>query len=255
MTAPVGTSPSSSSDIPLRIISGIFWAIIGIAIVLALAIVLLSSNVFLAISNYLQIIAAIAGAIAFVYAYYRYGRPDCLLYAAGAFGLWGASNSAWYVNTILGRRNEVFPGLIDIGIIASILILTVAYQHAFPRKRVAGKILLGILAFAFIVPLAILITTGISLPTLMTFLYFFACGSLLIIGLIHSLGEYPPILPGTLLFAIAFMIYPIRETFFLVNPFLNVIGVFVFSGLSLIVIGLIPACKKIASMASTVNIP
>ncbi|MCX6697019.1 MAG: hypothetical protein NTV84_05560, partial [Methanoregula sp.] len=108
----------------------------------------------------------------------------------------------------------------------------------------------GILAFTLIVPLAILITRGISLPTLMTSLYFFACGSLLIIGLIHSLGEYPLILTGTLLFSIAFMIYPIRETFFLTNPYLNVIGVFVFSGLSLIVLGLITACKKIASTAA-----
>jgi len=51
------------------------------------------------------------------------------------------------------------------------------------------------------------------------------------------------------------MIYPLRETFFLANPFLNVIGVVVFSGLSLIVLGLIPACKKIASMALPATLP
>ena len=75
----------------------------------------------------------------------------------------------------------------------------------------------------------------------MTFLYFIACGSLILIGLIHSLSDYPAILAGTLLFAIAFMVYPVRETFFLVNPYLNLIGVFVIAGFALIALGLVPA--------------
>jgi len=235
---------TSSQDTLLRIITGIFYAILGISIVLALAIVFLSSGAFLAVSNYLQIITAIAGALVFMYLYYRYGLQDYLLYAAGAFGLWGASNIAWYVNIILGLRNEVFPGLIDIGMIASIFLLSIAYQHAFPRKKVAGKILLSILAVTIVVPVAIIITHGFTLQTAMTFLYFFACGSLLIIGLIHSLGEYPFILTGTFLFAVAFMIYPVRETFFLANPYLNLIGVMVFAGFSLIVLGFVSVSRK-----------
>ena len=143
------TEPHQTSEIPvdtpIKVISWIFSAILGVAIALALGIILLPSGVFLAISNYLQVLTAFAGAVVFLFAYYRYGKPDCLLYAAGAFGLWGVSNIVWYVNTLLGRRNEVFPGLIDIGMIAAIFILTIAYQHAFPRKQVAGKILLAIL--------------------------------------------------------------------------------------------------------------
>ncbi len=243
MTETVVPTTSSQGTL-LRIITGIFCAILGISVVLALAIVFLSSNAFLAVSNYLQIITAIAGALICVYLYYRYGQLDYQLYAAGAFGLWGASNIAWYVNIILGRRNEVFPGLIDIGMIASIFLLTIACQHAFPRKQVAGKILLSILAITILVPVAIIITHGFTLQTAMTFLYFFACGSLLIIGLIHSRGEYPFILAGTILFAIAFMIYPVRETFFLSNPYLNLIGVMVFAGFSLIVLGLISVSRK-----------
>ena len=52
-------------------------------------------------------------------------------------------------------------------------------------------------------------------------------------------------LVGTILFAIAFMVYPIRETFFLVNPYLNLIGVFVIAGFSLIVLGLVPATRMV----------
>ena len=243
MAEPVLPSPSLS-DIPLQIISWIFSAILGLSVAVAIAILLLPPGVFLAISNYLQILTALAGTLLFLFVYYRYGKQECLLYAAGAFGLWGASNIAWYVNIILGRRNEVFPGLIDIGMIAAIFLLSIAYQHAFPRKKVAGKILLSIFAVTIIVPVSIIIINGINLQTAMTFLYFFACGSLLMTGLIHSLGEYPFILIGTLLFAIAFMIYPVRETFFLANPYLNLIGVMVFAGFSLIVLDIIPVSRK-----------
>ncbi|PKL58873.1 MAG: hypothetical protein CVV34_00665, partial [Methanomicrobiales archaeon HGW-Methanomicrobiales-5] len=77
-----------------------------------------------------------------------------------------------------------------------------------------------------------------SAPALVTLLYFFACSSLIITGLNHSLREYPKILAGLLLFAITFMIYPLREMFFVANPVLPVIGTFVAAGFSLIVIGL-----------------
>jgi hypothetical protein len=243
MTEPVVTSPSSPG-ILIRVSTGIFCAILGLSIILALSIVFLPSNAFLAVSNYLQIITAIAGALVFVYLYYRYDRRDYLLYAAGAFALWGASNIVWYVNIILGRRNEVFPGLIDIGMIAAIFILSIAYQHAFPQKRISGMLLLSVLAVAILVPVAIILTNGITAQTAMTFLYFFACGSLIITGLIRSIRDYPLLLTGTLLFAIAFMIYPIRETFYLSSYYLSVIGVMVFAGFSLIVLGLIPVSWK-----------
>ncbi len=246
MTDPV-SSISTSPDLPLRIIEGIFGGLLGVSVALALTIVILPTGGFLTVSNELQIITAIAGALAFLYAYFRFKRPDCLLYAAGAFGLWGASNIVWYVNIMLGRRNDVFPSLIDIGMIASIFLLTVVYQHAFTRTQVKGSLLLSILAVTFLVPLAVIIAKGITSQTLMTFLYFFACGSLLIIGLIHSIWKYPFILAGTSLFCLAFMIYPLREVFFPTYPFLNVIGTFVSAGFSLIVLGLIPAVSQNAN--------
>jgi hypothetical protein len=243
MTVPV-VPTTSSPDTLLQIITGIFCAILGIAAVLTLAIVFLSSGVFLAVSNYLQIITAMAAALACVYLYYRFGRQDYLLYTAGAFALWGAVNIVWWVNILLGRRNAVFPGLIDIGMIVTIFLLTVSYQHAFPQKKVSGLLLLSVLAVVILIPVAIILANGITPQMVMTFFYFFACGSLIITGLIRSLGEHPLILAGTLLFAIAFMIYPIRETFFLRNPFFNLIGVMVFAGFSLIVLGLIPVSRK-----------
>lgn len=235
---------SAPADLASRIIFGIFGIVLGISAALAISMYLMPFAGLPAASNYLQIATAFAGAIVFVYAYFRYGRPDSLLYAAGAFGLWGIANSAWYVNILLGRRNDVFPGLIDIGIVASIFLLTVVYQHAFPRKQIGGKLLLGILLFTILVPGVIIITCGATSQTFMTFLYFFVCGSLILTGLIHSLGEYPLILAGTLLFCAAFMIYPIRETFFAANPYLNVIGPFVSAGLALIVMGLVPAVSR-----------
>ena len=240
------TFPDSDAvrHVPFKILTGIFWAFLGVAVVLALSIFALPGVTFLMISNYLQILVAIAGALSLFYLYYQTGRPGYLLYAAGALGIWAASNIAWYFNIVLGQRSDVYPGLIDMGIIASILILGVAYQHAFPRKQVKPRILLGILVIILVTPIAIIATTGVTAQTLVTLLYFFGCSSLIVTGLNHSLRDYPRIFAGTLLFAIAFMIYPIRETLFPLSSFLNLIGTFVVAGFSLIVIGFIAATPK-----------
>jgi hypothetical protein len=221
-----------------NLITGFFWAIFGVAVILALMILLLPDKVFLAISNYLQIIAAITAALVLLFFWHRDGEQEYLLYAAGAFMLWGISNIVWYVNILMGLRNEVFPSLIDMGMIASIFVLSVAIQKGFPRKQIAPHILLVILVISLVIPLGVLVTNGFSAPALVTLLYFLACGSLVITGLNHSLREYPKILAGTFLFAITFMIYPLREMFLIANPVLPVIGTFVAAGFSLIVIGL-----------------
>ncbi|MFA4849723.1 MAG: hypothetical protein WC626_08350 [Methanoregula sp.] len=221
----------------LKLITGFFLVIFGAAAVLALMILLLPDKFFLAISNYLQIIAAITGALVFLYFWYRCGNQETHLYVAGGLGLWGISNIAWYVNVLMGQRNMVFPSLIDIGMIASILIMSVAFQKGLPKKQIAPHILLGLLVICLIIPLEVIVINGISASTLITLLYFFACGSMIVIGLNHSLLAYPKILIGTLLFALTFMIYPLRELFFISNPVLPVIGTFVSAGFSLMVIG------------------
>ena len=240
-----GSGSEVMRHVPFKILTGVFWVFLGVAVVLAFSIFTLPVNTFLMISNCLQILTAVAGALSLLYLYTRASQPSYLLYAAGALGLWAASNIAWYFNIFLGRRSEVFPGLIDMGIISSILILGIAYQHAFPRRQVPPHILLGILAIILITPVAIIATNGVTAQTLVTLLYFFGCSSLIVTGLNHSLRNHLPILAGTLLFAFAFMIYPIRETFFLSISFLNIIGTFVVTGFSLIVIGFIATSPKI----------
>ncbi|MDO9323522.1 MAG: hypothetical protein Q7T80_01040 [Methanoregula sp.] len=238
MKDPLFTAGFRDSPV-LNRITGFFWASLAASVVLALMILLLPDKVFLAISNYLQILAAVAAALVFLYLWHREGRPDYLLYTSGAFGLWGLSNIAWYVNILMGLRNEVFPSLIDMGMIASFFILSLAFQKGFPKKQIAPHILLVILILFLVIPLGVLVTTGISAAALVTLLYFFACGSLIITGLNHSLKGYPMILTGTFLFTLTFMIYPLREMFFITNPVLPAIGTFVSAGFSLIVIGVL----------------
>ncbi len=213
--------------------------ILASAVMLALLILLLPQQVFLAMSNYLQIITALVGAAAIGYLYFRCRSHGLLPYAAGAFALWGISNIAWYVSVAMGMRALVFPSLIDIGIIASILILMTAYQNGLPRKPAVPHIMIGILVLVIIIPGGIILTAGLSVATFVTFLYFFACGSLIITAISRGLPGQPFIFVGTLLFAIAFLIYPVRELFFSTNPLLSVIGTFVAAGLALIVLGII----------------
>jgi hypothetical protein len=232
-------SPGSRHDAFLNGITGLFWAILGVAVVLALTILLLPNQLYLAISNYLQIITAIAGALIFLASWSRYGRKESLLWATGAFALWGISNIAWYVNVLTGQRNAVFPSLIDIGIIVSIFLLAVAFWKGDPRRQIGLPALSAVLVIVLILPVGVIATQGAGVPALVTLLYFFACGSLIIAALNHSPQLHPHIFTGTLLFVLAFMAYPLREMFFITNPVLNVIGVMVFAGFSLIVIGML----------------
>lgn len=238
MDKPV-TNPRICPHGSYRLISGIFWMILAAAAMLTLLILLLPQQVFLAISNYLQIITACGGAGVICFLYFRCGRHGVMPYAAGAFALWGIANIAWYFNVAMGLRAEVFPSLIDMGIIASILVLMIAYQNGLPKKPCAPHYILGILVISLIIPAGIILSRGFTGQTLVTFLYFFACGSLIITSLSRGYSSHPLLFSGTVLFAVAFMIYPVREMFFTANPLLSVIGTFVIAGLALIVLGLV----------------
>jgi hypothetical protein len=234
------TPTSAVSSTSLSVITGIFEAILGVTAALALALLFFSSQQYAALSNYLQIFTAFVGAAVFCYLCLRHEGGPGLLWAAGAFALWGMANVAWSAAVFFGVGTMTFPGFVDMGFVAAILLLSSAYNRLYPRKRVGGTILLAILFLMLDVPLAILATKGITDQTLMILLYFFACGSLIITALNHSFAEHPAALAGTILFAVSFMIYPIRETFFAWNAVLAVIGPCVAAGFSLIVLGLLP---------------
>lgn len=239
MDPPVPRSrPFSNRD--LMIVTGIFWAVVGAAGVLALMILLLPDRVFLALSNYLQIFTAIAGALVFQYSWYRSGGRESDLYAAAALGLWGISNIAWYGVILLGQRSMVFPSLIDMGMIGSILLLSIAFQKGLAKKPVRPHLSLGLLAACIIIPAAVITIAGISPSSIVTLLYFCSCGFLIITGLNHAPGSHPELFLGACLFALTFMIYPLREMLLVSNPVLPIIGTFVSAGFALIVIGWFP---------------
>ena len=224
-----------------KVIYGFFWAMLGAAVVLALLILLLPGSVFLAISNYLQILAALFAAVALITSRLRCGTPSACLYAAAGFALWGVANIAWYVNVAAGLRALVFPSIIDLGMIASFLILAIALRNGFPKANVPSQLLSGLLAVCLIIPAVVMVIAGINAATLITLAYFFACGAFLMIGLKHSMAKNRNLLIGSILFALTFMIYPLREMFFADNPILPVIGTFVTAGFALMVIGWLSA--------------
>ena len=218
-------------------ITGFFWAVLAAAVILALMILLLPGTVFLALSNYLQIIAAITGSLVFLCIWYRGGKQEAFLYAALGLGIWGISNIAWYLNVLMGFRALIFPSTIDLGMIASFLLLAVAFKKGLPKTKVAPQIQSGILAVCLIIPAMVIVSAGLNASTVITLAYFLACGAFLMVGLQHSLASYRNLLIGSVLFAVTFMIYPLREMLFVQNPVLSIIGTFVSAGFSLMVIG------------------
>jgi hypothetical protein len=215
----------------------LFRAVLAAAVLLALVILLLPGPAFLAFSNYLQIFAAIAGSLAFLYLRGRTVQKEPLLWAACGLGLWGIANIAWYANVMMGLRALVFPSLIDAGMIASFFLLAVAVHKGFPERDASKAPALAVLATCLIVPAIILFLAGISTAAVVTLLYFLACGILLGECIRHPGVSHAELFAGSLLFALAFMVYPLREMFFVQSPFLNIIGTMVSAGFALIVTG------------------
>jgi len=216
-----------------------FIAVIALSIVLALLIVILPADIFLALSNYLQIIAAIAGALVLLWLWHRSGKKH-LLWAGAGFGLWGLANIAWYVSALLGFRSQVFPGIIDIGLILGLILIAVALWTGLSQERSSPLTRLAILVVSLVVPGWMIVTAGFSLPAFFTLLYFVASGLLIAGGLDITKGENPLLMPGTILLGISFMIYPLREIYLVADPIMAVIGPLVSAGFALILLGLLP---------------
>jgi hypothetical protein len=230
-------------DRAVYLITGLFRAVLAAAVILALLILLLPGPDFLALSNYLQILAALAGAIVFLSCWKACSRKEAFLWAAGGLGLWGIANIAWYVNVMMGLRALVFPGLIDLGMILSFVLLAVGLHKGFPENATGQYVPLGILAACLIIPAGIMVVYGAGIPALVTLLYFLSCGILLEECLRHPGAQRAELFAGCLLFALAFMVYPLREMFFIQIPFLNIIGTLVSAGFALIVTGWIAAIR------------
>ena len=225
----------------IKLLSGLFVAVVVAAIVLALLIVILPSDLFLALSNYLQILVAFAGALVLLCAWHRAGRQKALLWAGAGFGIWGLANSAWYVSTFLGFRNLVFPSAIDIGLILGLLLTACGLWTSLTVGKPVRAIIATILIVSLSVPALMLTTPVFSLPAgLVTYGYFAVSGLLIAGGLSIRSGGRRLIAIGTVLLGVSFMIYPLREIFLVTNPLLAVIGPFVCAGFALIVLGLLP---------------
>lgn len=232
-------------DQAMYLITLLFRAILAVSIALALMILLIPGPAFLAISNYVQVIAAIAGSLVFLYCWSRCGHRESFLWAAYGLGLWGIANILWYVNVVLGLRALVFPSLIDLGMIASFFLLAVAFRKGFPEKDANPVLRKAVMAACIIMGFAVVLIPGTKFPletaALATILYFIACG--IFLGeCIHYPGiQNAALFTGSLLFALAFMVYPLREMFFVQSAFLNIIGTMVSAGFALIVLGWLPA--------------
>ena len=239
---------ANTSRMPaLNPVSGFFLAIIAVAIVLTILIAVIPSGLFLALSNYLQIIAALAGALVLLYSWHRTGRQKVLLWAGAGFGIWGIANIGWYAITFLGFRNLVFPSVIDIGLILGLLLIAFALWTGLTGQKPAPVTIIAILVLSLAVQVGMVLISGFSLPAaLATFFYFVSCGFLIAGGLDITNSSRPLMVAGTILLGIPHMIYPLREIYLANDPILLVIGPVICAGFSLIVLGLLQSCGPAA---------
>jgi hypothetical protein len=223
--------------------NSIFLAIIAASVVLAVTILVIPAPLFLAASNGLQIIAALAGAIVLFLFRRRSSQPRVYLLAGAGLAIWGIANIAWYADVLMGMRGQVFPSLIDAGMLCAFLVLSLALWTGLPGKKPVPVISLVIIVLCLLAPVGLILVTGFSIPTLVTFFYFAVCG-LLIAGGVAWYPERCLAGPGVVFVALAFMIYPLREMYIVTNPALPMIGTFVSTGFSILVICLLQDAGK-----------
>jgi hypothetical protein len=219
------------------LITMLFRAVLAVSVALAVMILLIPGPDFLALSNYFQVLAAIAGSVVFLYCWSRCGHHESYLWAAFGLGLWGIANIAWYVNVLMGQRALVFPSLIDLAMITSFILLAMAFRKGFVETDVSLLIPLAVIAACLIIPAWVIMTAGIGMPGFVTLLYFLSCGILIAAGIRYPGIQHAELFTGSFLLALAFMIYPLREMFFIQSAFSNIIGTMVSAGFALIVMG------------------
>jgi hypothetical protein len=128
--------------------------------------------------------------------------------------------------------------------VLSLVLLAVGLHKGF-RENTTGQFLpQAILVVCLIIPAGIMVVYGAGIPALVTLLYFLGCGILLEVCLRHPGVQQAGLLAGCILFALAFMAYPLREMFFIRIPFLNIIGTMVSAGFALIVTGWLSAIRN-----------
>lgn len=240
----------NTSPLPaINPVSGFFLAAITAAIVLTLLILILPSDLFLALSNYLQILVALSGALVLLCSWHRTGsRQPVLLYAGAGFGIWGIANIAWYIVTFMGFRNLVFPSVIDLGLILGLLLLAVALWTGQQREKPSPVIITAIVLLSLCVLAAMLLVAGAGLTAaLATFVYFVSCGFLIAGGLEFRQGSFLPLVTGVFFLGIAHMIYPIREIYLVANPVFSVVGTIICIGFALVLLGLLPLSEPAAN--------
>lgn len=224
----------------IQFLNGFLWGLLALSALLALLILVLPSSAFLAYSNYLQIITAFAGAIILMVLWNQSRDRKFLLWAGAGYLLWGLSNIGWYVNALLGLRSQSFPGIFDLGLVLSIFVMGCALFRGLPGEKIPAPAIAVLFVICLIVPAGIIVMSGINTAALATLAFFLSCGLLVAGGFDRSFCERPLLMLGTVLFALAFMIYPLREIYLVSNPLLSLIGPVVCAGFALIVLGLLP---------------
>jgi hypothetical protein len=226
-------------------VSGIFLAVIAAACALTFLILILPSNLFLALSNYLQIFAALAGAVILLYFRHRAEQPEVFLFAGAGFGLWGLANIAWYITTFLGFRSQVFPSAIDIGLVLGLILLAYAFWIGRPQTKPSPVTIIAILFISIGVPAIMILTTGAGLSAaLATFVYFATCGFLIAGSLKMTNGIRLFLISGAVFLGLSHMLYPLREIYLVTNPVFSIIGTIICIGFALVLLGLLPLCGQ-----------
>jgi len=200
------------------VIRKVVWAMVVIGLLYAACIFVIPLDEYRFFGNFFEVLAALTCMACSLYAY-RHLSPHVIhLLAAFAFGEYALLTIFWYSYTYLLNRTVVFTSVSELGFFGFLLFFIALFRIGFPETPCPKYYSAAIILLFLIIPTAVILGTGISLPAVLLLLRFLVIGILIDTALTHRIFDNLLLGAGISLWCIADLLYGFRETLFISSP-------------------------------------
>jgi hypothetical protein len=236
----------------------LLWLIVILSAVFAALIFVIPLDEYRLLGNFFEATVALCCLACCLYLYRTVSDRLILLLAAFAFFSYALSTMFWYLYTVALGRQFVFTTVAEFGFLCFFFFFIAAISIEFPDRGIQRSTFVLFLILFLIIPLAAGCATGFNQPVhfALVMILFLVIGLLVTTAIRHGIHHYVVLWAGIGLYCIAWMLYGIRETIFVIYPvplfpgtaltasltvydFLSVIGPLIICSQALIQIGLI----------------
>jgi hypothetical protein len=236
----------------------LLWLIVILSAVFAILIFITPLDEYRLFGNFFEAAFALCCMACCLHLYRTVSNRLILLLAAFAFFSYALSTLFWYLYTIALGRQFVFTTVAEFGFLCFFFFFIAAISIEFPDRGTGRSTFVVFILLFLTIPVAAGSATGFTQPVhlALVIILFLVIGLLVTTAIRHGVHHYTVLWAGIGIYCIAWMLYGIRETIFVVYPvplfpetaltasltaydFLSVIGPMIICSQALIQIGLI----------------